>query len=581
MLLVLCMVFASLVHAECPNGCSGNGDCMAKDMCNCYKNFEGNDCADRTCQFGRAFVDTPRGDLNMDQSRETPNWLLTNSQQSPEGTYEYFKPDAQGNEAHFYLECSNKGICDRSTGLCQCFDGYEGSACQRTVCPAKCSGHGTCESIRELGLKAGGTLFGLEGATGAVTYDLWDSNSTYGCRCDPWYYSPDCNKRFCKVGVDPLFLSVGTARYETFVIHAYVDTTGPMPTNSWVRLRLFDYYGESFITGQIPIVTDGPTNAAAITSALKAVPNLTFRNVFCEDVGAGPNLGGYKSARTANAMGMSVVCQYSDNPGRMRIPEVVGYYLGAVTTDVKYVFVGTTAQQGEDDEWFTVQSGMVLDATTPVDATGLVLTLSGTSPSALLSVPAATPQLIKIAQHVVLAESATATTITLAFPLKHTLVTSPSIFTTQAATGASAFGLDAYTDAPASAFAIGSDIMDLGINDPSTATVALAIGDTLFYHNAFFTIQNIYLSGSNYYAKLNKPFGGNADTGDAGAAVDTANPGTIPSPFRVRFPTDKTKLYNYVSECSGRGLCSSETGICTCFKGYSGDNCNTQNIIAL
>ena len=44
-----------------------------------------------------------------------------------------------------------QGLCDRKRGECHCFTGYEGSACQRTTCPKDCSGHGTCESIREVG----------------------------------------------------------------------------------------------------------------------------------------------------------------------------------------------------------------------------------------------------------------------------------------------------------------------------------------------------------------------------------------------------------------------------------------------
>ncbi len=39
---------------------------------------------------------------------------------------------AQQDEAHFYMECSGKGDCDRSTGECKCYVGYTGSACQRS-----------------------------------------------------------------------------------------------------------------------------------------------------------------------------------------------------------------------------------------------------------------------------------------------------------------------------------------------------------------------------------------------------------------------------------------------------------------
>jgi hypothetical protein len=39
--------------------------------------------------------------------------------------------------------------------------------------------------------------------------------------------------------------------------------------------------------------------------------------------------------------------------------------------------------------------------------------------------------------------------------------------------------------------------------------------------------------------------------------------------------------YQYVSQCSNRGLCDSSVGLCTCFKGYTHDNCDTQNMLVM
>merc|ERR1712166_884916 len=35
--------------------------------------------------------------------------------------------------------------------------------------------------------------------------------------------------------------------------------------------------------------------------------------------------------------------------------------------------------------------------------------------------------------------------------------------------------------------------------------------------------------------------------------------------------------FEYATQCSNRGTCDYGTGTCTCFSGYSNDNCDTQN----
>ena len=177
-----------------------------------------------TCPFGRAHVDTPKGDLDASNSIEPyNNLLITGSTVYPFGTTEGYPYmiDTAGtvstNTAHEYMECSNKGLCDRRTGSCECLPGYDGAACQRASCPSKanspnsaagkssnfgnqavfgakgsstgsifsgkttsnvqvdeCSGHGTCQTISELSFLNEQNI-----------YDLWDKDSTMGCVCDP------------------------------------------------------------------------------------------------------------------------------------------------------------------------------------------------------------------------------------------------------------------------------------------------------------------------------------------------------------------------------------------------------------
>ena len=88
------------------------------------------------------------------------------------------------NDAHGLVECSAQGLCDRKTGQCHCFDNYDGTACERTVCPNECSGHGVCKSQEEMAHAAG------------TSYTLpWDAKKLFGCVCDLGYRGPDCSLR--------------------------------------------------------------------------------------------------------------------------------------------------------------------------------------------------------------------------------------------------------------------------------------------------------------------------------------------------------------------------------------------------
>jgi hypothetical protein len=296
----LFLTLVAFATAECPNACSGHGTCGSKDSCSCYQNHQGNDCSQRTCYFGIAHVDTPKGDLNADGMVSGPlTTVITGSEVYPWGTTEQY-PNADANEGHFYMECSNKGICDRKSGTCDCFDGYEGTACVRASGPNDCSGHGTCESIKELAeMKGYNTNTGDDATTtpvGAVgdfdlaieesyAYDLWDQDKTMGCKCDPVYYGADCSLKKCKYGVDPLFYddSDGVI-YQTTVVHLGSLGTVASDIGGTFNIVFYDVFGEKYVTKPIdarPMQDNGataPTYGNGITSlkvseALEALPN--------------------------------------------------------------------------------------------------------------------------------------------------------------------------------------------------------------------------------------------------------------------------------------------------------------------
>jgi len=176
---LLLLALASKVEAGCDNQCSGHGTCGFDDICTCYDNWgvglthDSGDCSERVCPHEIAWVDTP-----------TENGLF-----------------------HNYAECANRGICDRSTGECQCFDGYEGKGCQRTSCPNDCSGHGTCEYIEDMEFDQSWDDLSVtvtRDTMATYTYTNWDENKVRGCVCDATYTDIDCSKRLCPHGTDVL-----------------------------------------------------------------------------------------------------------------------------------------------------------------------------------------------------------------------------------------------------------------------------------------------------------------------------------------------------------------------------------------
>ena len=273
--------------------------------------------------------------------------VIESSTVYPAGTNEIF-PNMQDSEgtasytsAHYYMECSNKGICDRTTGQCDCYDGYDGTACQRASCPNDCSGHGTCETISELAFD------NFENV-----YALWDKDATMGCACDAGYTAADCSQRHCKVGVDPLYEDDTTARHTIVDVNFY--TTAADKLGGTFQVKFYDVWGEDYVT--VPITADGSApglgdnTCAPLVAALVALPNDVINSAVPPTCVV---------TEGATAVGFTMRISFVGNPGYFKSLEI----LTAGLTDVDSAFATAstagakvaTIVTGENTDYFASQ----------------------------------------------------------------------------------------------------------------------------------------------------------------------------------------------------------------------------------
>lgn len=267
----LLVAFFATAQAGCDNACSGHGTCQLDGVCDCYDNWgmgmshDSGDCSDRVCPFELSWVD---------------------------------KPDSSG-DRHDYAECAGRGICNRESGDCECFAGYEGKACQRTTCPNSCSGHGQCAYISDLPYQVApfdwyNNFYGnsnlngdfLPQAPNTFTYRGWDNHKTRGCVCDPEWADVDCSKRMCPHGNDIMDHreDVSTAQIYHAQSISLTLASGPdaQELNTFA-LTFKSKLNETFTT--TPIVWDHPGSVTVsdsslfvafsrdVKTALEALPN--------------------------------------------------------------------------------------------------------------------------------------------------------------------------------------------------------------------------------------------------------------------------------------------------------------------
>jgi hypothetical protein len=255
-LLVFSFLF-KFAGATCPNLCSGHGTCGVDDMCTCYAGWgtagqTGGDCSDRFCPYEIAWTDSPSED----------------------------------GSTHKYAECANKGNCDRTIGECECFAGYEGKGCGRQACPGSCSGHGTCELMKDLTYGSvystyhdGSTLaksgFGVGGKK--FTDHSWESDRARACLCDGGWTGVSCDSRLCPMGTDimnniPSGLGNRNPQEQTITLIDHNENNANF-TGQTFAMQFTTNLKETFTTQSIKWDASDPVLEGYIESALMKLPN--------------------------------------------------------------------------------------------------------------------------------------------------------------------------------------------------------------------------------------------------------------------------------------------------------------------
>jgi len=128
--------------------------------------------------------------------------------------------EGNDNSFHQQVECSGRGMCDRVTGQCKCFVGYDGESCQRTACKNSCSGHGICQDESHFFTDSGtGTDYKLSTIPEDAYLGPYDAKKQMGCKCDAGFRGFDCSLQECPSGTDPLLADYITSLGASGYIH--------------------------------------------------------------------------------------------------------------------------------------------------------------------------------------------------------------------------------------------------------------------------------------------------------------------------------------------------------------------------
>jgi len=448
-------------------------------------------------------------------------------------------------EAHFYRECSNKGLCDRETGLCECFPGYEGSGCRRTACPQDCNGNGICRTILE------------SGRADADGYSAWDAEKTQLCVCDPGWTGPACSMRSCPKGADPVVYNYKiTNSIQGIYFRTFAPDRNHVATEETMHQFLKDKPSKVFFT-----ITYTDEYNDEWTTAVTTIDYTTF----CDFATGLTATGGIcLSTPTTNYVSSGSTTAEQNEPTRAtleRLSEHVNNTLLALPTNVipeSYVWsaansfdVACTGHSSADGD-----SDLRGDIGDCLDQTDLRLV-----PRAFMAYPWA-----RDAGDANDRDSTSVYVDSLDYRLDVEITRQVDQGSAQInfdGTDTEAFGLGLFVKLPGPGVSvplqvrywytpeaqIGTKSVSYSFVEGTSAVGSFTADSELFLRQDLVVIQD--LVGKRVW---------NPDDGDSAYEFSSTTVEALPY-------------------CSSRGICDFDSGICNCFSGYTGLRCDTQNAV--
>jgi hypothetical protein len=418
-------------------------------------------------------------------------------------------------------------------------------------------------------------------------YDLWDGRFYYGCKCDPWYTGHDCSQRRCPVGVDPMYEAGGAERNTTFRVHvawsAALDND-----DTWFRIRVFDYWGDSFVTTKIKYHADDATLAGRIELALLALPNEVVEDVVCKatlhasDLAQGFPYYLDHGVAASDANHDNIYCMLKKIPGSLRLPVIADSYREVTSTPVTVwsstqgIYILPTLMSGENLDYAAVtdyQNGADPKVTVQTPTITEYVTTQVTT-TMIHSVTADTYKLVKIDSYYLVFHFTSTDKVQPVFK-------SPVTFTTPTfKMSAATVTKVTTTDAEIKAWEIGSYTFTNADVTHADVTGFYTVGAVLFIENVFYTVQELVDDSAGDYIRVDRPFAGKYNGDGSAEDVNIVDADDYNSVYKIEYSTSGTNEYEYVNECSNRGLCNRDSGLCECFPGFFTSNCDTQSHLA-